>query len=140
MPFHPVRIVPFTIRLWFGILALLDVLDGASKQLTLLFRCHPEFPLGVYQPYAWMTCIRSHLGIIVGDLCPGSSESDTTILHGLQLQHQPDLYKFLNSAPIDIWLTHKPPTRFPRFPYNGLVTFDQRPRFAFVIASLDDFV
>jgi glycosyltransferase involved in cell wall biosynthesis len=31
--------------------------------------------------------------------------------------------------PVDIWISHKPPQRFPHWPYMGLLQFDQRPRY-----------
>jgi glycosyltransferase involved in cell wall biosynthesis len=30
---------------------------------------------------------------------------------------------------IDVWVSHKPPTRYPRFPYRGAVTVTQQPLF-----------
>jgi hypothetical protein len=32
-------------------------------------------------------------------------------------------------TPVDIWISHKPPQRFPRWPYLGILHFHQRPRF-----------
>jgi hypothetical protein len=30
---------------------------------------------------------------------------------------------------VDIFISHKPPTRYPKFPYHGLVTIDTRPSY-----------
>jgi hypothetical protein len=30
---------------------------------------------------------------------------------------------------VDVWVSHKPPSRFPRWPYHGLVQFEVRPRY-----------
>ncbi|KAJ4462193.1 putative glycosyltransferase [Paratrimastix pyriformis] len=71
-----------------------------------------------------------NIGVIVGDPCPGSPKDDEMVMTGLQLRRNSPTYEILASRePIDIWISHKPPTRFPRFPYRGLVTFEQRPRY-----------
>ena len=35
--------------------------------------------------------------------------------------------EYLEWDPIDIFISHKPPSRYPRFPYHGLVSIEHRP-------------
>jgi hypothetical protein len=61
-----------------------------------------------------------HLVAGEGCFCPGFPEYTTDALERMRTT------KVTN---IDVWISHKPPDRYPIFPYNGLVTYSERPNY-----------
>jgi len=63
-------------------------------------------------------------GIIAGrnSWCPGLDPSSLQILEGLRRQP-------VDTWDIDIWISHKPPQRYPKWPYRGLTYIKREPLF-----------
>jgi len=59
---------------------------------------------------------------IVGDdnFCPGYPPHTEQALHRMRLTNVPP-------GSVDIWVSHKPPPSYPRFPYRGLLYYENRP-------------
>jgi hypothetical protein len=76
-----------------------------------------NFVLGLYP-------LIPKLGIVAGDgcFCPGLSKHVLDTLH--ELQKRP-----MSRWNVDIFISHKPPTRYPKWPYDGLVYIRDRPRY-----------
>jgi glycosyltransferase involved in cell wall biosynthesis len=65
---------------------------------------------------------RINLRVITGrhDMCEGLPESSVKALDRMISRNLHD---------IDVFITHKPPERYPTFPYNGLVKIDGIPKY-----------
>ena len=63
------------------------------------------------------------LGIIRGDdFCPGMQPDALQKLRAMRKQP-------MNAWDVDVFISHKQPTRFPNFPYNGIVKVGKRPKY-----------
>jgi len=54
--------------------------------------------------------------------CPGFPDDTLDLMNGLQSNEE-----YLEWNPIEIFVSHKPPSRYPRFPYHGIIDIEQRP-------------
>lgn len=59
--------------------------------------------------------------LLTGCFCPGFADDDVESL--VQMQTAP-----MNTWDVDVFVSHKPPSRFPVFPYYGAVTLTKQPR------------
>ena len=53
--------------------------------------------------------------------CQGNTKGTDETLSRMRLKTYPERF--------DVWVSHKPPPSYPTFPYNGLVTVGQKPRY-----------
>eukprot|EP01083_Nonionella_stella_P017973 50300_1 len=55
--------------------------------------------------------------------CPGFTQTTIDLMNTLQSNED-----YTNWDPIQIFVSHKPPSRYPQFPYHGLIDIDKRPQ------------